>query len=141
MRIYGQYARALGLFLEGALALFFLVCPGAALAASGELDAMLSGYVVRMILALIILGLLGYAAARFLPGRFSPSSRGHLKILGAVSLGRDMLYVVRTGPDVVAFFSGRGGAEVLGRWSAEEWDDYAAGAEALKSFPADEKRQ
>jgi len=91
-------------------------------------DEALTGYVTRMILALLILGAAGYAAVKYLPGRFSASGKGHLKVMGSLPLGRDMVYIVKTGPHVVAFFSGKTGQSVLGRWSLEEWDDYEAAA-------------
>jgi hypothetical protein len=131
-------SRALRLFAKWALTLFFLVAERVALAASPEFDEVFSGYVTRIVLALAILGLLGYAAVKFLPGRFGSPSRVHLKLIGTLNLGRETIYIVRTGPDVVAFLSCRGGATVLGRWGAEEWDGY----EAAQNVPAtEEKRQ
>ncbi|MCL2683774.1 MAG: hypothetical protein FWE55_00875 [Synergistaceae bacterium] len=121
--------------MSGALTLFFLASPAGAETATPELDTTIAGYVTRMILALVILGLLGYAAVRFLPGRLTAGARGHIKVVGMLNVGRDMIYIVRTGPEVVAFVSGRTGATVLGRWSLEEWDDYEAAAGARDSLP------
>jgi hypothetical protein len=132
--------RALRLFVKLALTLYFLALASAALAAS-ELDEAFSGYVTRMILALALLGALGYAAAKFLPGRFGVGSRSHLKIISALSLGREMIYIIKTGPEVVAFLSGRTGAVILGRWSAEEWDDYEAVLDMPGSNLSSEKKQ
>jgi len=132
MVAYGLYTRlrALRLFLSGALTLFFLAVPASA---ASEFDAAFSGYVTRMILAVAILGLLGYAAVRFLPGRWGAGTRGHIKVLGMLSIGRDVIYIVRTGPEVVSFVSGRTGSTILGRWSLEEWDDYEAAASTRES--------
>jgi hypothetical protein len=132
--------RALGLFAKGALTLFFLATAKAA-AAAPEFDEAFSGYVTRMLLALVVLGLLGYVAVKFLPGRFGSPSRGHLKVISAISLGRETIYIVKTGPDVVAFLSGRGEATVLGRWGAEEWDGYEAAQNVSAIGALDEKRQ
>lgn len=129
---------ALGLLTEGALTLFFLTVADPAIAA-GEFDAAFSGYIARMILALAILGALGYVAVKFLPGYFAAGSRGHIKILGAASLGRDVIYITKTGPEVVAFISGRAGATVLGRWSLEEWGDYEAGAKLTEAQRPDKR--
>ena len=115
-----------------ALTLFFLASPARA---ASEFDAAFSGYVTRMLLALAVLGLAGYAAVRFLPGRFSAGARGNIKILGMLNVGRDMVFIVRTGPEVVSFVSGRAGVTVLGRWSLEEWDDYEASADERGSRP------
>ena len=126
--------RALRLFLSGALALFFLVLPADA---ASEFEATFSGYVTRMLLALAILGLLGYAAVKFLPGRWTSGARGHIKVVGMLNVGRDMVYIVKTGPEVVAFISGRAGVTVLGRWSLEDWDGYEAAASVRDSLPAE----
>jgi hypothetical protein len=91
-----------------------------------DFDAAFSGYVARVVIALLLLGVLAYFALKFLPGRFGAMSRGHIKIICAANLGRDMMYIARLGPEVVAFLCGRFGSVVLGRWSAEEWDDYEA---------------
>ena len=94
-------------------------------------------YVSTMLLALLVLGLLWYAAARFLPGRLGARARGHIKVLGMLNVGREMVYIVRTGPEVSAFVSGKMGSTVLGRWSLEEWDDYEAAAGDRESRPAE----
>ena len=138
MVIYSLITRlsALRLFLSGALTLFFLVLPAAA---ASEVDAMLSEVVTKMLLALAVLGLLGYAAVKYLPGRWSARSRGHIKVVGMLNVGRDMIYIIKTGPEVVAFISGRAGTTVLGRWSLEDWDDYEAAAGARDSRPAEQR--
>jgi hypothetical protein len=131
--------RALGLLLQAALTLFFLTSRSYA-AESADFNTAVINYVTRMILALFLLGALGYAAAKYLPGRFISPSRGHIKIISALNLGRDMMYIVRTGPQVVAFFTGKSGSTVLGRWSAEEWEDYEAAASYSPASPPDEKK-
>ena len=35
--------------------------------------------------------------------------------------GRDVFFVVRCGPDVIAFTLGPNGACLMGRWTLEEW--------------------
>ena len=35
--------------------------------------------------------------------------------------GRDIFFVVRCGPDVIAFTVGNNGTCLLGRWSCDEW--------------------
>lgn len=115
--------RAFVLILAGISALFFLA---EAAEAAEDFDAAFSGYVARVVIALLLLGVLAYFALKFLPGRFGAMSRGHIKIICAANLGRDMMYIARLGPEVVAFLCGRFGSVVLGRWSAEEWDDYEA---------------
>jgi hypothetical protein len=120
--------RALRLSPQIALTLFFCsLLPREALSATEEFDATLSGYILRMVIALVILAVAGYLAVRFIPGRLGASSKGRLKLLGALNLGRDMVYIIQTGPDVVAVFAGRSGAAVIGRWSQDEWEDCGKG--------------
>lgn len=107
-----------------ALALFFCASFTDVLYAGTEgLDASIAGYVTKMILALLLLGGAGYALVRYLPGRFRISQRGRLYLIEAISLGRDAVYVVRIGPEVVALFVGRTGTNILGRWRLEEWEE------------------
>jgi hypothetical protein len=120
------FKRAVGFILPGIPTLFFLTGMAFASDAASDFNDAFSGYVSRMILALLLLGALAYAAAKFLPGKFGAAARGRVKVISAVNLGRDMLYIVKLGPEVVAFLSGRTGHAVLGRWPAEEWDDYEA---------------
>jgi hypothetical protein len=134
--------RAAGLILAGISALFFL--EKAALSAgetADDFNAAFSGYVAKMVLALLLLGALAYFALKFLPGRLGAMSRGHIKVLGAVNLGRDMVYIARLGPEVVAFLCGRAGSVILGKWSAEEWDDYEAARFPPDPGKPEEKRE
>lgn len=82
----------------------------------------MTSYAAKMAIAIIILLFLGYIAIKYLPSRLRVSADGRLKLLGAMSLGRDAIYVVRTGPSVVALLVSRNGSSVIGTWSAEEWD-------------------
>ena len=95
----------------------------------------LSGYAARVVVYLALLGVVGYVAVKFLPGRFSAGGRGHIRILGMLNVGREVIYIVKTGPEVVAYASGRAGIAVLGRWNLEEWDDYEAAAGVRDSLP------
>ncbi|MDR1509952.1 MAG: hypothetical protein LBS53_09970 [Synergistaceae bacterium] len=109
-----------------ALTLFFLTLTETARAAPAGFDDAFSGYVTRMILALLIMGAIGYLAVKYLPGRLGSVSRGHIRVISALNLGRDAVYIVKTGPDVIAFWVGRNSSAVLGRWSLEEWENYEA---------------
>jgi hypothetical protein len=126
--------RALRLIVVAALALFFCIYAGCSLCVASEdaapripsLDGSLMGYIGRMALALLLLGAAGYGAAKFLPGFFKGGGPQRPRVIGALSLGRDVVYILQTGPDVVAFFVGKGGSLLLGRWSLDEWEDYEA---------------
>jgi hypothetical protein len=107
-----------------ALTLFFSTpIAGVAFASVEDVDVSLAGYVTRMVLALALLCACGYLAVRYVPGRFKANSGGRLKLIGALNLGRDMVYIIRAGPDVIAVLSCKNGVMVIGRWSGEEWED------------------
>lgn len=76
---------------------------------------------LRIFLSLALLALAGYGAVlytrRKMPGRTSEN----LKVLASLPLGRDVLFLVRCGPDVLAIATGSAGARVIGRWKYEEW--------------------
>ena len=129
--IYYARLKALRLFLSGALTLFFLSSPAAA---ASEFDAELTGYIARVVISLALLGIIGYVVVKFLPGRLSSGARGHIKILGILNVGREVIYIVKTGPEVVSFASGRTGVTLLGRWNLEEWDDYEAASSVRDSL-------
>ena len=106
--------------------------PSLALAAEVDYDVTLSGYVTRMVLALLLFGAAGYFAVKYLPSRFRLGAAGKLRLLGALNVGRDMIYVVQTGPRVVALFVGKATSSVIGSWSAEEWEAYEASREPME---------
>ncbi|MDR1916552.1 MAG: hypothetical protein LBQ58_08270 [Synergistaceae bacterium] len=87
-------------------------------------DVSLTEYVAKMAIALVFFIVAGYALARYLPGRFGMKAGRKLQLIAALALGRDMIYIVRTGPTVVALFVGKSSSTVIGSWSSEEWDDY-----------------
>ena len=122
------------------MTLFFLTYTEAARAAPAGFDDAFSGYVTRMLLALLIMGAVGYLAVKYLPGRLGSVSRGHIRVISALSLGRDMMYIVKTGPDVIAFWAGRNGSAVLGRWSLEEWENYEASSKAVSAILPEESK-
>ena len=95
------------------------------------MEISLAGYFLRMVIALLILAGLGYLAVKYVPGRFKMSAQKHLRVVGYVNLGKDAVYILSIGPDVVAVFSGRSGGCVIGKWSKEDWDNY----EALSDVP------
>ncbi|GHV28865.1 hypothetical protein FACS1894167_06990 [Synergistales bacterium] len=126
------------LFRRSAAALFFCVLSvGTVWADSADIypsgidyGNTLSGYLMRILIAFALLGGAGYAAAKFLPKRFGWKGGGKLRVIGALSLGRDMVYVIRVGPEVIAVFSGKSSTEVIGQWSFDEWDALSEGRDS-----------
>ena len=107
------------------LTLFF--CASTAVPLFAEVDGFdttLSTYVAKMALSLLLLLLLGFLAIKYLPGRFRVGAQGKLKLVGTLALGRDAVYVVQTGPEVIALFVSRTNSTVMGRWPLAEWQDF-----------------
>ena len=109
---------------------FFTLAPALASAAETDYDVTLSGYVSRMVLALLLFAAAGFLAVKYLPSRLRLGASGKMRLVGAMNVGRDMIYIVQTGPQVVALFVGKTSSSVIGRWTAEEWADYETSLEA-----------
>jgi hypothetical protein len=117
-----------------ALALFFYTRGMSAIYAASEdiapqvlgYDETLAGYMTRMVTALVLIGAIGFAAAKFLPRFFRVGSPSKLRLLGALNLGRDAVYILQTGPEVIALFVGKNSSTLLGKWSLDEWEDFEA---------------
>ena len=76
---------------------------------------------LRIGLSLALLALAGCGAVLYARRRMPARSGGGLKVLASLPLGRDVLFLVRCGPDVLAITTGSAGARVIGRWKYEEW--------------------
>lgn len=97
-----------------------LFVPSAAFASSMEAPS-LTSYLLKVGLSLALLAIAGYLVV-FFSGRRAPlRTKGALSVVASLPLGRDVLFVVRCGPDVIAVLSGKNGARVIGRWRFEEW--------------------
>ncbi|MDK2958177.1 MAG: hypothetical protein PWP47_221, partial [Synergistaceae bacterium] len=105
-----------------AAAAFFLI-PSAAEASSAESPS-LTGYMIRIGLSLAILALAGYGAVRYSRRAAPLKAKGAVSMLASLPLGKDVLFIVRLGPDVVALASGGAGTRVIGRWRYEDWKQY-----------------
>lgn len=89
------------------------------------LDLSLGSYVLRMAISLALLGGVGYLVSRYAPKHIQGlQSQKNLRVLAVLRVGRDAVYVIRTGPQVTAVLMSRSGNTVLGQWSGEEWDGY-----------------
>lgn len=73
-----------------------------------------------LLLCALFFGLSRLSRAPWFRRRFPLS--GRCRLLGTLPLGRDALYIVRCGPEVIAVVSGRGGATVIGRWDRALWE-------------------
>ena len=89
---------------------------------SGTLSP-LGEYLGKVMLALIVLSVSGwmflYVAKR--KGWLQKGS-DKLYVISSLSLGRDVFFILRCGPEVIAVVTGPSGAKLMGRWSLKDWD-------------------
>jgi hypothetical protein len=104
-----------------AVVLFLL--PAAAEASQADSPS-LTGYMIRVGLSLAILALAGYGAVVYSRRTAPLKAKGAVAVLASLPLGKDVLFIVRTGPDVIALASGGAGTRVIGRWRYEDWKQY-----------------
>jgi hypothetical protein len=84
-------------------------------------------YLSRVFLALavmaaaawVFMGFIGWAKKKGWVRR----NEAHVKIMASLPLGKDVFFVLRCGPEVLALASGPGGTRLLGRWKYDEWLD------------------
>ena len=100
-----------------------LLIPAAAEASPAESPS-LTGYMVRIGLSLAILALAGYGMILYSRRTAPLKAKGAVSVLASLPLGKDVLFIVRLGPDVVALASGGAGTRVIGRWRYEDWKQY-----------------
>ena len=83
----------------------------------------LGAYLGKIILALVVLAvscrLFLYISKR--KGWIQKGS-DKLYIISSLSLGRDVFFILRCGPDVIAVVSGQSGTRLMGRWKLEDWN-------------------
>lgn len=107
------------------MTLFFLTIATTPVYAEPDgFDTTLASYFSKMLISLLLLVVFGFFAVKHLPGKFKAGAQGRLKLMGSLVLGRDVVYLVQTGPEVVAIFVSKASSTVVGRWNLEEWDDF-----------------
>jgi hypothetical protein len=113
---------------KGLAVVFFLATP---VFADERAEADLTGYLLRIGLALGLLALCGYLLVRFAPRTILRKTAG-MEILAILPLGRDVVRVFACGPEVIAVLSSKSGSVVVGRWSREEWRNSCVGKDQLR---------
>ena len=79
-------------------------------------------YLTRVLIALGVLSVSAIFLVRYSRKRIGLDGDGvSVKVLASLPVGRDVFFVVRCGPDVLAFTSGAGGSRLMGRWTYEDW--------------------
>ena len=87
------------------------------------MDVSLAAYVLRAATALIVMSVCAFFLVRYAKkNNITLNGTRDAEILTSLRLtGRDVFFVVRCGPEVIAFTVGPGGACVMGRWNYDEW--------------------
>lgn len=82
-----------------------------------------AAYIARAVSALIIMSVCAVLIVKyFRKHNINNSSKTHAQILSSLRLtARDIFFVVRCGPDVIAFTLGPHGVCLMGRWNYNEW--------------------
>ncbi len=83
----------------------------------------LAAYVMRAAAVLLTMSACAYVMVRyFKKNNITLNGTRDAEILTSLRLtGRDIFFVVRCGPDVIAFTLGQSGVCLMGRWSYEDW--------------------
>ena len=86
-------------------------------------DVSLTAYLLRAVTALAIMSACAYFMVKyFRKHNINLNGTNEAEVLTSLRLtGRDIFFVVRCGPDVIAFTVGQGGTCLLGRWNYDEW--------------------
>ncbi|GHV33138.1 hypothetical protein FACS1894187_00640 [Synergistales bacterium] len=73
-------------------------------------------------MALVVMAIAAVVFVRFAGSRgWAKQSSARVKIIASLPVGKDVFFVLRCGPDVLALTSGQTGTRLMGRWKYEEW--------------------
>jgi hypothetical protein len=81
----------------------------------------LTTYFIRVMLALCLLVGISYILIRYIRPSIAVRESHNVKVIAALRLGREMLYIIQCGPDVIALLSGGNNSKVVGKWRKEDW--------------------
>ena len=79
-------------------------------------------YLTRVLIALGVLSVFAFVLVCCAKKKNGADGEGvPVRVLTSLPVGKDVFFVVRCGPDVLAFTSGGGGSRLMGRWTYEDW--------------------
>ena len=79
-------------------------------------------YLIRVLLALAIMAVMAFVVIGLGKKKgWVRQNEAHVKMMASLPLGKDVFFVLRCGPDVLAVASGPTGTRLIGRWKHEEW--------------------
>ena len=97
-------------------------------------------YLIRVLLALAIMAVVAFVVVALGKKKgWVRQNEAHVKMMASLPLGKDVFFVLRCGPDVLAVASGQTGTRLIGRWKYEEWlrleETGEKGGRETKTFP------
>jgi len=83
----------------------------------------LAAYIGKAVFALIVLATSGWVFL-YVAKRKGWVQKGSdkLYVISSLSLGRDVFFVLRCGPEVIAVVTGSSGTVMMGRWNLKDWN-------------------
>lgn len=109
----------LGLLFVIFISLIFLDSP--AWASVTGVYSPVAVYLVKVSLAILFLGVSAFFFLRWSPLK-NRVLRHDGSIITSLPVGRDVIYIVRCGPEVLVLLNGRSGSSLLRSYSLEEWN-------------------
>ena len=91
----------------------------------GELSGSLSigAYLGKVILALVVLAFSGWLLLSVSKRKgWVQKGSDNLYVISSLPLGRDVFFVLRCGPEVIAVVTGPSGTRLMGKWTLKEWN-------------------
>ena len=91
----------------------------------GELSGSLSigAYLGKVILALVVLAFSGWLFLLISKRKgWIQKGSDKLYIISSLSLGRDVFFILRCGPEVIAIVTGPSGTRLMGKWKLKDWN-------------------
>lgn len=82
----------------------------------------IGSYLGRVVLALLVLCVVAWVALRVARSMgWARQNSKNLRVISSLSIGRDIFFILRCGPDVLGVITGNGGPKLVCRWKYEEW--------------------
>ena len=79
-------------------------------------------YLIKAFSALLIFSICAFIFVHYMKVKGRVPDSKEVKVITSLRLSsRDLFFVIKCGPDVIAFTLGNNGTYLIGRWNYEEW--------------------
>ena len=83
----------------------------------------LGAYLGKVILALVVLAVSCWLFLCISKRKgWIQKGSDKLYIISSLSLGRDVFFIIRCGPEIIAVVTGHSGTKLMGKWKLEDWN-------------------